>query len=330
MKLGSLQLKNNLILAPLQNVTTAPFRRFCRYFHEIGLVYVPMLYIKRIEQNPKSVYQDLAKIEQERPIAVQIVGNDVLSLIKAIDMLESYEFDVLDFNAGCPSKRAIKGKYGGYLLKDIDMLKKLLCKAIKYSSRPVSLKTRIGFDKRVNINDFKILLNETGIEFATIHARTVKQRFTDSNLDLDFLKQIKDISNIPIIGNGNIIDGKSAKDFLEKTNVDALMIGRASMGNPEIFCEIYEFLSKGIINKPKKNKDLMEKYYKLYEFFIDEFLEGIEISYNKNDYKLMELKRNAIWFSKGLEHSTEIRIKLSKAKNLKQLKDILNEYFKEK
>jgi tRNA-dihydrouridine synthase B len=108
MKIGIVQLKNNLLLAPMQNVTTAPYRRFLRKLNPIGLVYVPMIYTKRVEKSPKSILIDLYKIEEECPISIQLIGGDVISLKHSIDYLSSYNYDFLDINAGCPSKRAIK------------------------------------------------------------------------------------------------------------------------------------------------------------------------------------------------------------------------------
>ncbi|MBA7711171.1 tRNA-dihydrouridine(20/20a) synthase [subsurface metagenome] len=133
MKLGTLNLKNRYILAPMLNVTTAPYRRFCRKFQEIGLVSVPMLYTKKIGKDPKSIERNLYKIEQEKPISIQIIGSNTESLKKTIDFLESYKYDVLDLNAGCPSKRAIKAKEGGFLMKNLDSLKSLIKIAVKYS-----------------------------------------------------------------------------------------------------------------------------------------------------------------------------------------------------
>ena len=126
MKLGRLSLDNNLILAPLQEVTTGPFRRFCRKLNNIGLVSVPMLYTKRIATKPKSVKFSLYRIEEETPVSVQLIGSDPDALKVSLDYLESYQYNVLDINAGCPSRRAIKAMEGGYLLKDLERLKKLV------------------------------------------------------------------------------------------------------------------------------------------------------------------------------------------------------------
>ena len=330
MKLGTLNLKNNLILAPLQNVTSSPYRNFCRYFYDIGLVCVPMLYTKRLMKSPKSVEQELLKLEEERPISVQLIGSDTEALIKAIEYLESYKFDVLDINAGCPSKRAIKAKEGGYLLKDLKKLEELLNIAIKYSSRPVSLKIRLGFQNAdlKAIKDLANVINNTAIDFCTIHARSVISRFDVSTLNLNALKELKDLTSIPLVGNGDITNHEVAKTFLDYTDVDALMIGRGSLGNPEIFLQIHTYLSKGEEIPFKNDSNLMKKRIEIYEQMIDSFLENSTLKYPLEEFKFVELKRNAIWLTKNMDNSTEIRIKLSKTKNLKELKIILKDIFK--
>ena len=323
MKLGTLNLKNRYILAPMLNVTTAPYRRFCRKFQEIGLVSVPMLYIKKIEKNPKSIEKDLFKIEQEKPISIQIIGSDTEALKKAIDFLESYKYDVLDLNAGCPSKRAIKAKEGGYLMKDLDSLKSLIKIAVKYSSKPISVKIRTGFERSVNIEEITEMINDSGIDFLIVHARTVKSNFREEALDLNTVKKLKEKLTIPLVGNGDIINPISAKHFIDYTNVDGLMIGRESMGNPEIFNQIHEYFTKGKEIPFKKNLALFRKYIKIYEGLIDEYLNRISNPISNEEIKFKELKRNAIWLTKNIRNSTTIRRQLSKVKNILMLKTII-------
>ena len=324
MKLGTLVLKNNLILAPMLQVSTAPFRRFCRKFGNIGLVSVPMLYTKRIETHSRTVLRYLHKIEEERPVSIQLIGSDLDALKSSIDFLESYKFDVLDINAGCPSRRAIKAKEGGYLLKNLDVLETLLKTSVKYSSRPVSLKMRTGFNNTNNIERIADIVNRSGIDFLTIHGRTVKGRYLDSTLDLNTIKKIKSLVKIPVVGNGNIDGGLTAEKFLEITKVDALMIGRASMGNPEIFQQINQFFSKGIEPKCENNFSEVRKYIKLYEECVDEFLDDtIDIPFSHEKFKLMELRRNAIWFTKNIQDAISLRTQISKIKNLEELRDLI-------
>lgn len=329
MKIGSLLLKNNLLLAPMQNVTTGPFRRFIRHFQDVGLVCVPMLYTKRLSAKPESLSNELHQIKEEQPISVQLIGNDKQNLINAIEFLESFKFNVLDLNAGCPSKRAVFANEGGALLKDFGLLEDLIKTAVKYSSRPVSLKTRLGFNtESLNLDRFANIINKSGLEFVTIHARAVRSRFNDSLLDLTTLKMFRERIQIPIIGNGDIINGTIAKEYIENINVDGLMIGRESMGNPLIFKEIESYLNNGEYLRFENNKKQMENYVNIYEKYLDEFLLDVNLPYPKKEYKHMELKRIAIWLTKKIENSTIIRNDLSKAKNLVKLKEVLQNYYK--
>ncbi|MBN1799854.1 MAG: tRNA-dihydrouridine synthase family protein [Candidatus Lokiarchaeota archaeon] len=314
----------NLFLAPLQNVTTAPFRNFCRQYFNIGLVCTPMIYMKRLSKSPKSVSHELHGIEKERPISVQIIGNDPKDLIASIDFLESYKFDILDINAGCPSKRALNSKEGGYLLKNLPVLESLLNLAVKHSSRPISLKTRIGFDNTNIIEKLGRIINESGIIFVTVHARTVLNKFDDKRLDLEKIKNLKKIIKIPLIGNGDINDPVSAKKFLEKTNVDGLMIGRGAMGRPEIFTLIHDYLINDKLREFNNNLKHFKHHMALYEIMINDFLEGAPLRYSSEHYKFAELKRNAIWFTKYIEDSSSMRVEFGKAKILNDLKTTLD------
>ncbi|MFX1309946.1 MAG: tRNA dihydrouridine synthase [Promethearchaeota archaeon] len=327
MKLGTLNLANRYILAPMLNVTTAPYRRFCRKFQEIGLVSVPMQYTKKIEINPKSLEMELYKIEDEKPISVQLIGSDPKALKTSIDYLESFDFDVLDINAGCPSKRAIKAKEGGYLMKDLKNLKLLINVAVKYSSKPISLKIRTGYENPMNIEEMAKIVNNSGIDFLIIHARTVKDNYSEGTLDLDTVKRLKENLTIQLVGNGDIINPISAKHFIDYTKVDALMIGRESMGNPEFFKQIHEYIIKGKKIHIKKTYDLVKNYIEIYENVIDEFLNGISHPFENEENKFIELKRNAIWLSKNVQNFKKLRYQLNEAKNLKQLKKKLAETF---
>jgi tRNA-dihydrouridine synthase B len=315
------------MLAPMLNVTTAPYRRFCRNLQEIGLVFVPMLYTKCIEKYPRSAEKDLFKIEEERPIGVQLIGSDPNALKDSINYLDSYNYDLLDLNAGCPSKRAIKAQEGGYLMKDLEKLDLLINSAVKYSSRPVSLKIRTGFDKTVDIGKLTDIIENSGIDLLIVHARTVLSKFSNETLDLDTVKTIKGKITIPVVGNGDIINPITAKRFIDYTHVDAFMIGRESMGNPEIFNQIHDYLINNQVVSFKNNKKTMERYVKMYEKCIDEFLHGIKHPLDNELIKFVELKRNAIWLSKNINKSTQIRNQLSKSKNLVQLKEILYNFF---
>jgi len=325
MKLGELNLANRYVLAPMQRVTTAPYRRFCRKLQKIGLVSVPMIYTKSIASKSKYFEQELYKIEEERSISIQLIGSDLNALKTSIDYLESYNYDVLDINAGCPSRRAINSFEGGYLMKDFERLKELINVAVSNSSRPISLKVRTGFAKPMNIKKFSNIVNNSGIDFLIIHGRTVKNKFIEGTVDLDTVKNLKQVLTIPVVGNGDISDPETAKHFIDYTKVDALMVGRESVGNPMIFHQIHEYLANGEKIPFMNSGVIFKKYFSIYEEIVDEFLEGINYPYGNEKFKFTELKRNAIWLTKGIEKSTTSRTRLSLAKNLTQLKMIIKD-----
>ena len=329
MRIATIQLENNLILAPMQNVTTAPYRRFSRKFNTIGLVCVPMIYTKRIEKKPKSILIDLYKIEEERPISVQLIGGDINALRKSIDFLSSYNFDFLDINAGCPSRRAIRAQEGGYLLKNLEKLQDILDVAIKYSSKPVTVKIRTGFSSSKNLIDIIKVIESSGVDLITIHSRTVKDRYDDSKFDIESLKMLKENVSIPVIGNGDIFTPQKAKEVMDYTKVDGLMIGRASMGSPEIFTHIASVLQDKTHLLIENNLERMRKYLLFYEDIIDE-IDYSAFSFNNktiDQIKFSELKRNAIWLTRHIKESRKIRIKISNSRSLKELKNNLKEIY---
>jgi len=329
MKIGTIQLKNNLILAPMLNVTTAPYRRFCRKFNSIGLVSVPMIYTKRVERQPNSILKDLYKIEEERPISIQLIGGDATSLRNSIEFLSSYNFDLLDINAGCPSKRAFRAQEGGFLLKNLRLLKLILETAVKYSSRPVSVKIRTGYNSTENLDDIINIIEASGVDLVSVHGRTIKDSYVDSKFDVESLKIVKNKISIPVIGNGNINTPQKAKEIMDYTRVDGLMIGRASMGNPQIFTQIANFLEHECFMSIENNLTKMQEYILSYEDIIDDMDYSSYYSNKKGleQFKFSELKRNAIWLTSFIEKSKIMRIKLSQAKSLQELKFILNSFF---
>jgi tRNA-dihydrouridine synthase B len=283
-----------------------------------------MIYTKNIVKTPKSVEPHLYKIEKERPISIQLIGPDTESLKKSIDFLESYEYDILDINAGCPSRRAINGKEGGYLMKDFKQLDLLVQAAVKHSSKPISLKVRTGFGGPMIVEDFINIVNNSGLSFITIHARTVKNNYDKDSLDLDTVKEVKQKCSIPVVGNGDITDLHSARQCVNYTKVDALMIGRESMGNPEIFNQIHSYLRSNKELFIKNNLSLLKARVDRYEKVIENYLKDISHPYGNQEFKFAELKRNSIWLTKGIENSTDFRIQLSRTKTLQELKLVLS------
>ncbi|MHA1932726.1 MAG: tRNA-dihydrouridine synthase [Promethearchaeota archaeon] len=189
----------------------------------------------------------------------------------------------------------------------------------------MSLKVRTGFAIPMDIKEFSKIINNSGIDFLIIHARTVKSNFIKGTIDLETVRKLKKKLRIPLIGNGDISNPITAKYFIDYTKVDALMIGRESMGNPMIFDQIHNYFTKDEEASFKNNGIILNNYFNIYEEIIDKFLEGIRYSHGNDKFKFNELKKNAIWLTKGIEKSTAIRTRLSKAKKLVEIKIILKE-----
>jgi tRNA-dihydrouridine synthase B len=177
----------------------------------------------------------------------------------------------------------------------------------------------------MDIKEFSKIINNSGIDFLIIHARTVKSNFIKGTIDLETVRKLKKKLRIPLIGNGDISNPITAKYFIDYTKVDALMIGRESMGNPMIFDQIHNYFTKDEEASFKNNGIILNNYFNIYEEIIDKFLEGIRYSHGNDKFKFNELKKNAIWLTKGIEKSTAIRTRLSKAKKLVEIKIILKE-----
>jgi tRNA-dihydrouridine synthase B len=253
------------------------------------------------------------------------MGRNLDDFKRTLKLLESYDIDGIDINAGCSSKRALSSKSGAYLITDLKHLKNLLNLVVKHSSFPISLKTRIGESKPDNLQKITETINDSDIDFLTVHARTIESKFDREELNLEALKKIKKLSKIPVIGNGDIQNPIFAKEVLDYTKVDGLMIGRESMGNPEIFSQISNYLTQNEYISFKNNLDLWFERLRLYEECIDEYLDGLQNLISVDEYKFSELKRNSIWLTKGLKNSTIIRRKLSQTKNLEDLKATFQE-----
>jgi tRNA-dihydrouridine synthase B len=327
MKLRDFHLPNNIFLAPMHNVTTGPFRRFCRHFCNIGLVTVPLIYAERLVNNAKSVEYQFSKIEDENPISIQLTGKTIDSYREAAAYLESYNFNFIDINAGCPSDISKEAQNGAFLLKDLDYLKNILETILKHTSKPLSLKIRTGVKTPLEIKELKKFLNDIDLNFITVHGRTVEDSFKKSKLNLKFIKDLKANIDIPLIANGDITHPKFAKYVLEYTNADGLMIGRGCIGDPEIFKRIEVYLSSSELIPFQNTLEKYRNKIQLYEKVLNEYIKDLNLPIDEDNYKLIELRKNSLWLTKGLRNSVKIRNRINKVKELSQLEDIFQELF---
>ena len=315
LKIGNVELENNIILAPMAGVTNLPFRTICKKFGP-GMVCTEMASSKAIFHNDQKTKR-LFNIEGEkRPISFQIFGSDEETMGYAANYVSNFA-DIIDINMGCPAPKVVKNGDGSRLLLDLDRAEKIMEVVIKNSKVPVTLKIRKGWDKEhiVAVEVAKIA-ERVGISAITVHGRT-RTEFYSGKADWDIIKQVKENVSIPVIGNGDVIDEETALEMFEKTGVDGIMIGRGAFGNPWIFQKIIHFLETGEkLPDPSKEEKLaiMKEHIKL----------AIQ---EKGEIAVKELRKHIAWYTKNLKNSSDFRNSINKIEDEKELLNKLEEYF---
>lgn len=316
LKIGNIELENNVILAPMAGITDLPFRVMCEKYNP-GLVCTEMVSAKGIYYNDEKTKLLLNTENEKRPISMQLFGSDIESMVIATKYLND-KADIIDINMGCPAPKVVKNGDGSKLLLDLDLAGRIVEAVVKEAIHPVTVKFRKGWDENniVAVEAAK-RFEEAGASAIIIHGRTRTQYYSGTS-DLDIIKSVKEAVKIPVIGNGDIRDGKSALKMFEYTGVDGIMIGRASMGNPFIFREVKEYLKCNQIDKPS-NEELLEV-----------MLEHIELSVKikGENIGIKEMRKHLSGYIKGMPNSAEAREKINKIDNKEELENYLKKYFK--
>ena len=316
LKIGNVELANNLILAPMAGITDLPFRIICKEFGA-GMVCTEMVSAKAIFYNDKKTLKLLNTEGEKRPISFQIFGSDEESMRYAAKYISEFA-DILDINMGCPAPKVVKNGDGSKLLLDLEKARNIIKVVVKNSKVPVTLKIRLGWDKdHIVATDIAKIAEEEGISAITVHGRT-RTEFYSGSANLDIIKQVKQSVKIPVIGNGDIIDEDSAENMFKYTGVDGIMIGRGTFGNPWIFKKILTYLQTGKkIENPNNNEKLqiIKKHIKL------------ELQ-EKGENGIKELRKHISWYTKNMQNSSEFRNKINKIDNPYELLEILEQYFK--
>lgn len=317
LKIGNVELENNIILAPMAGVTDLPFRKIIKKYGNPGLVCNEMVSAKAIMYKDDKTLTMLNHEEDERPISMQIFGSDPIAMGEAAKFLCDYT-DILDINMGCPAPKVVKNGDGSKLLLDLNLVEQITKEVVKNSTKPVTVKIRKGWDKEniVAVEAAKII-EKAGADAIIIHGRT-RTEFYSGQADWDIIKQVKDAVKIPVIGNGDVKSEEDALKMFEQTGVDGIMIGRASLGNPWLFKKIINYLQTG----EKLQEITPEEKYKV-------ILEHFELLLKeKGEYTATrEIRKHIAWYVKGLPNATSIREKINTVETETDFKNILKEYF---
>ena len=316
LKIGNVELENNLILAPMAGVTNRPFRMICKEYGA-GMVCTEMASARAMFHNDLKTKRLLNTDGEKRPISMQIFGSDEESMAYAAENVSEIA-DILDINMGCPAPKVVKNGDGSKLLLDLEKAESILKTVMAHSKVPVTLKIRKGWDKE-NIVAVEIakIAEKVGISAITIHGRTRREFYT-GKADWDIIKQVKESVHIPVIGNGDVVDGESAKRMFEYTGVDGIMIGRGTFGKPWIFKEILEYLESGKIIKEPDNHEKLNIIEKHINLAVEE----------KGEIAVKELRKHIAWYTKNLKNSSEFRNSINKIETKEELINKIEEYFK--
>ena len=307
-------------LAPMAGVSDPALRLQCKQMGA-GLVVTEFTNIhsiiakeKQLKENMQTIQEFIEYSEQERPLSVQLFGSDLFALEKAAKIVEPY-FDIIDYNMGCPAPHVTKQMAGGALLQEVNLTQQIFQTLVNAVKKPVTLKIRSGVTdaSKFLFREIAEIAEDEGIQMITLHPRTVHQGYS-GNADWTMIKELKEISNIPIVGNGDIVTPEDAKIMIDKTNCDYVMIGRGAMGNPFLFEQINDYL--------KTNT------YKEYSFHdkLDSFFNYLHLT-NKYKIKFVNIKSQAMRFTKGMKGGSKLRSKITFSKNTEELEKIMTDAY---
>ena len=320
-KIGNIEIKNRVVLAPMAGISNSSFRRIIKSFG-CGLIYAEMVSDKAITYGDSKTIKMLYMTDEERPIAQQIFGHDVDSFTNAAKYIyETMKPDIIDINMGCPvPKVALRSQAGSALLKNPERVREIVEAVVASVPIPVTVKIRSGWDsKSINAVEIAKICEEAGASLITIHGRTRSQGYS-GNVDLDIIKKVKEGVNIPVIGNGDIKTCYDAKKMLDYTGCDAVMIGRGVLGNPWLIKECVDYLEKGIEPKEVSLSEKLDMIKKHLDLLIDQKGEKVAC---------LEMRSHFAWYLKGLPNTKKLKLNLQQVKTKKEVLELLDNYEEE-
>jgi nifR3 family TIM-barrel protein len=307
-------------LAPMAGVSDPALRLQCKKMGA-GLVVTEFTNIhsiiakeNQLKEKMKTIQEFIEYSDEERPLSIQLFGSDLSALEKAAKIVEPY-FDIIDYNMGCPAPHITQQMAGGALLQEVNLTQQIFNTLVNAVKKPVTLKIRSGVTdaSKFLFRDIAEVAEDEGIEMITLHPRTVSQGYS-GNADWDLIKELKEISSLPIVGNGDITTPEDAKNMIDNTNCDYVMIGRGAMGNPFLFEQINDYLKTNSYNE--------------YSFKdrLDSFFDYLHLT-NQYKIKFANIKGQAMRFTKGMRGGSKLRSQITITKNIEELEKIMNDAY---
>lgn len=316
-KIGDVEFKNNVFLAPMAGVTDVAFRSICK-MQGCGLTYSEMVSAKGIMYENDNTKKLLEIDKNEGKVGVQLFGSDpniLADMAKKLDCID--DICLFDINMGCPAPKIFKNGDGSALMKNPKLIGEIVKKVSQNTSKPLTIKIRKGIDDNsINALEIAKIAEENGAKGITIHGRT-REQYYSGNADWDIIKKIKENVSITVIGNGDITSPEKAKEMLEYTGCDAIMIGRASQGNPWIFKRIIKYLENGEILSEPSIKEKFETALNHLKMLIE----------NKGEYvAIREMRKHLGWYIKGMPNSSAMRVNINKIETFKEMEHLLKNF----
>jgi len=317
LKIGNVELANPCVLAPMAGVTDLPFRLLCRE-QGVGLLSMEMVSAKAISFHNKNTQALMEIAGGENPISLQLFGSDADIISEMAKEIEARPFDILDINMGCPVPKVVNNGEGSALMKNPKRVEEIVTKTVKAVKKPVTVKIRKGFDEgHVNAVEIARIIEASGAAAIAVHGRT-REQYYSGEADWDIIRQVKEAVSIPVIGNGDVTSAVRAKEMMEATGCDGIMVGRAARGNPWIFREIVQYLETGVIPERPSRREVKEMILRHCE---------LQLQYKGEYTGIREMRKHVAWYTAGYPHSSRLRGRINEIGSMDSLKKLLEESF---